>query len=303
MGEFLVPVLNQIGMLFIIAAVGLLLRKMNVLTDPAIKGINGAIVNVTWPAMALMAMLVDYTPEVLSGFLTVMVISIFAMSFSCLVGYLFFRKHKDKLRRPVLISLASLPNAGFIGMPIAYALYGDLGVLYMAAFLVGFNLLVWTAGASMFTGFGLKTLKGLVSPGFIGIVIGLVIFLLKIKLPAAVESAIVNLGQLNTPLAMMMLGARMDTLKLSDLADKQMWGATALKLVIIPLMLYGAMRLLGFEGILLAMPVMMTAMPAASACQILSERYEADNALTAKGISLSTLMCSVTVPLLALLMG
>ena len=303
MGEMLIPVVNQIAMLFIVAAVGLMLRKKGVFTDQVIKGVNTTVINVTWPCMAVMALLVDYTPEVLDGFLKVMLISIVAMSASCVIGYLVFNRCKDKLRRPVYICLGALPNAGFVGMPIAHALFGEIGVLYMAAFLVGFNLLVWTAGASMYTGFGIKTLKGFLSPGCIGIVIGIALFILKIHLPEPINLAITSIGRLNTPLAMLLMGARMDTLKLSDLADKKMWGATALKLLGMPLLVFAVMKLMGFSGILLTLPVMMIAMPAASVCQMLAERHGGDSKYAATGVSLSTLMCIVTVPLLAFIIG
>ncbi len=303
MGNALSAVIDQIIMLFIIAGIGLFMRKKGIFTDEVIKNVNTFVLQVTWPCIAVMAMMTEYTQETLHGFLVVAGISVFAMLLGCGIGGLAFSKNKDASRRPVLMCISAIPNAGFIGLPIMQALYGEIGVLYMAAFLVGFNLVVWTVGAAMYQGFSIKTLKGFLSPGSIGIFVGLFIFLLRIELPGAVSSTITALGRLNTPLAMLLMGARMDTLRPRDLLDKNIWAAAGLKLVVLPLILFAALKLLGFSGILLAAPVVLAAMPAASISQMFAEKFNADSRFAAKGVSMSTLLCILTVPLLSLLVS
>ena len=55
-------VVNQIIMLFLIACLGFMLRKMGVFTDAVIKGINKTVLLVTSPAMMLMVTQKEYRP-------------------------------------------------------------------------------------------------------------------------------------------------------------------------------------------------------------------------------------------------
>lgn len=297
------PVVNQIIMLFIIAAIGLGLRLKGIFTDQVIKAINTTVLNVAWPCMAIMTTQKDYTAETLHGFLFVLGVSVVGMALAYMIAWaLFFRNKQDRVR-PVLINLSALPNAGFMGLPIVQAAYGDVGVLYLAAFVVGFNVVLWTIGASMYTGFKLKALKNLLSPGFIGAILGVVLFLARIRLPEALLSAVTQIGSLNTPLSMLLLGSRMDTLRLKHLADWRVWVCAALKNLAMPLALCLALRLAGVTGILLTVPVMLMAMPPAAACQMLSERYDADVSLAARSISIATLLSVLTIPLVILACG
>lgn len=303
MDGVIISVVNQIIMLFLIAAIGLGLRLKGVFTDTVIKAINTTVLNVTWPCMAIMTTQKDYNEQTLYGFLFVLAVSVIGMTVAYLVAWLlFFRNRSDRIR-PALINLSALPNAGFMGLPIVQVVYGDVGVLYLAAFVVGFNIVLWTVGASMFTGFKAKSLKNLLSPGFISSIVGVVLFLARIRLPEALLSTVNQIGAMNTPLSMLLLGSRMDTLRPRHLADWRIWTATGLKNLAMPLALCAVLRLCGVTGILLTVPVMLMAMPPAAACQMLCERHDADVALAARTISVATLLSVATIPLVLLVCG
>lgn len=294
----ILPVVNQIIMLFIIAALGFMLRRMKVFTDPVIKGVNSTVILITWPAMMIMTTQKDYDAEVLKGFFGVFTASLVILSVFILITFFCFSKMKDKGLRPVMTMLAVMPNSGYIGLPIIQAVYGDAGALYLAAYLVGFNLVLWTLCVSICTGFTLKSLKGMLNPGLIAAIVGIALFLLKIKLPSPVLSAVNQLGSLNTPLAMLLLGARMDTLTLKKLLDGPMWITVALKLVVIPILALYVLKALGMPPLALGVAVLATAMPSASACQMLAEKYDLGVDFAARGVLVSTLLCIVTIPLM-----
>ena len=66
-------VIPQILMLFCIAAVGWILRRIHVFTNEVIKGVNSITLKAAWPAMILMTTQKDCTEESLQGFLIVFV--------------------------------------------------------------------------------------------------------------------------------------------------------------------------------------------------------------------------------------
>lgn len=299
----ILPVVYQILMLFIIAAMGLLLRARGVFTDPVIKGVNSTVLMVTWPAMMLMTTQREFSLEVFEGFMIVLGGSIVVLSLACALAYVLLRGRVEDRLRPVLCMLAAMPNAGYIGLPIVEAVYGDAATVYLAAYIVGFNIVLWTIGVSLFTGFHIGSLKGMLNPGFICAVLGTILFLLSIRLPTPILSAVNQLGALNTPLSMLLLGARMDTLRPRQLLNAKLWIVTAVKLLAMPLLVLLAARALGVSGMPLGILVLCSAMPAASAGQMLAEKYDAYVNTAATGISISTLSCIATIPLMLLLLG
>lgn len=299
----ILPVVYQIIMLFIIVAVGLLLRVKKVFTDPVIKGVNTTVIYVTWPAMLLMTTQKSHTPETFSDFMLILLMSTLIMGGSLLILYALMRRAKDQRLRPVMAMIAAMPNAGYIGLPIIQAVYGDTGALYLAAYICGFNVVLWTAGVALFTGFSKSTLRAMLNPGLLASFIGVLLFALKIALPTPILSAVHQLGALNTPLAMLLLGARLDTVRFYHLKGLNLWLCIALKLILIPLIAYGALRLLHIEGMALGVLMLATMMPSASAGQMLAEKYDMHVDFAARGVSISTLLCIVTIPVLMLLMG
>lgn len=297
------PVIDQIIMLFLIGLCGLLLRKLNIFTDPVIKGVNKAALMVTWPAMMLMVTQKDYSPELLKGFSQVLIAAIVIMSVGSIVVYLLYKNGKKERFRPVAAMLSAMPNAGFMGLPIISAVYGDAGTLFLAAYIVAFNIVMWTLSISTFNGFKLKSLKGMLNPGFIFAMIGVAFFFLKIKLPSPLLSTVNQLGAMNTPLSMLLLGARIDTVKPKELANVHLWIPTAVKLLALPAVTLFALKAIGITGIPLGVTVLATAMPAASGCQMLAERNDREVAYTSLGVLVSTTLCILTVPLIMMLMG
>ena len=298
-----VAVLNQIIMLLLIAGCGLGLRLKGVFTDKVVKAVNTLIVTITWPCMALMVTQKEHDASTVKGFMIVLVVSTVALLLIYGLVYLLSLRDKGTAVRPVFMALCTLPNAGFVGLPIISAVYGDGGVVYLAAFIIGFNLVAWTVGVFTFTGLNVKAMGGILSPGFISAVLGTVLFLLDIRLPDALLSTVDQLGSANTPLAMLLLGARMDTLRPRQLLDGRLWVSSLMKLVVCPLATLLAMRLLNIPEMLCVICALLMAMPSASACQLLAEKYDGDVAFAAKGISVNTLLCIVTIPLLLLVAG
>jgi predicted permease len=292
-------VLPQLIMLFSIAAIGAFLRKKNALSDAAIKGISGIVTLVTNPALLITVTQYEYTPETLRNFLHVLWICTVLMSLVMLVVYAAFRRQSDRVR-PLIAMLSVMPNAAFMGLPIILAVYGELGALYLAANVVAFNLVIWTLGIGMTT--GRFNLRGLINPGFIAAVVGMVIFFLRIKLPEAASATLTSLGAVNTPLAMMVLGARLIDVKPRSLIDPRSAAASAIKLVVMPLLTLVMARAFSLSGAAAGAMVLSSAMPSAVIIQMIAEKYDKDAAFAAQALSVCSMASAFTIPLIVSLL-
>ena len=108
---------------------------------------------------------------------------------------------KEKLDRVAV----AFTNCGFVGIPLIRGVFGDEGVFYLMGYLIVFNVLIWTYGYYQFCG---KTnLKKIITnPNIIAVAIGLVMFCLPFKLPELLQKPIVMIADINTPMAMLLLG-------------------------------------------------------------------------------------------------
>jgi predicted permease len=112
-----------------------------------------------------------------------------------------FLSSKEKIDRVAV----AFTNCGFVGIPLIRGVFGDEGVFYLMGYLIVFNVLIWTYGYYQFCG---KTnLKKIITnPNIIAVAIGLVMFCLPFKLPELLQKPIVMIADINTPMAMLLLG-------------------------------------------------------------------------------------------------
>ncbi len=297
----IVAVIEQIIMLLCITTVGFYMRRKGVMTDPVIKGVNTLLLRVAWPCMILMTTQKECTSETVANFLTILVITLVVLGIASVAAFLITRKAASNAPSAVFTILAVLPNAGFVGLPIIKAVYGDLGVFYLSAFLVGFNIVVWTICVFFFTGISVRSLKEALNPGFIAAILGTALFLLRIALPTPLAATVTQLGSLTTPLSMLLLGARLSQISPKVFRSKLLWCAYALKLLVMPMVTFGIMHLLKVEPLLIGVTVISMAMPSPAVAQLFAEKYGDDVELATTGVSISTLLCIVTIPLIMLI--
>lgn len=293
----MLAVVEQIIMIFLLMGVGLYLRVSKVFSDTVIKGVNTLLINIAWPMLMISVTQTEYTNETLGTFLYILFGAVIILTLTLVGVYLFYRRRQKPLA-PMLAMLGCMPNAGYFGIPIISALYGDIGLLYLAAYIIGFNLVLWSVGIALYTGFDAKALRNLINPGIVAALIGIALFLMKIELPTPLLSAVRQLANLNTPLAMIILGSRMDTLRPEMLKDMRSWQIILFKLILQPLIALTLFKLAGAAGMALVILTLCTAMPAAAATQLMTERYGGDVYFTAKTTALGTLCTLFSMPVM-----
>ena len=292
---------DQILMMVLLGALGLGLRKAGILSDGLIAGLSRLLLTVAQPALMIVSTQRAHDARAVADYLMVMGVAAGAMM-ACMALVYALTAKLNKLSRPVVASAAALPNVGYMGIPIAQAVFGEAGVFYLSAYIIAFNLAQWTVGQALFTGVRLKALKNLANPIFIAAVAGTLLFILDVRLPDVVVSGCQQLSNINTPLAMLVLGARMETLRPGHLLDGRMWLAVSVKLLALPLLLLLCVKGLGASfaaGVL----VLGSAMPSGANIQLQAEACNADTGLAARCITVSTLISVATIPLILWLMN
>jgi len=197
------------------------------------------------------------------------------------------------------------PNTMFMGLPVASAVLGPNSLFYVILFNLPFNLLVFTMGVWLLAQGrpGKFDLKVMLSPGLVASVLGLALFLAGYMLPTIVNQGLDLIGSTTTPLAMLVVGALLATLPVSQLAgDWRVKLIAGFRLVIFPVIAFIVLSPFIADKLLLGVAVLLIAMPVASNSVLLSEEYKVDSTLASQGVFLSTVLCLATIPILMYLL-
>ena len=295
-------VATQVLTLFLLIGVGAVCAKTKLLSDGGVKALANLVLYIATPCVIIKSCIREFDPQMLWGFLTVVAVAAVNHGLLILLARAVFRDG-DADRRRVFRSAVVFSNAGYMAIPLQQAILGDVGVFYCAAYVIVFNVFLWTYGLAEMSGESrLSVKKILLNPGVIGVAVGLLLFVLPIPVPALIADGIGHLAALNTPVPMLIVGYYLaQTDLLAALRDARGWLCIALRLVAAPLLALGALLLCGVRGDLLTSCMICIATPVATACTMFATRFDRGPKLSVNLVSLSTLLSVVTLPLLVAL--
>ncbi|MGB8602516.1 MAG: AEC family transporter, partial [Rhizomicrobium sp.] len=177
-------VTNQILILTLLMIIGVVLRKVRILTDELISGLTRLLLGLTMPCLILYSFNLPFSPAMLASAGAVLLYS-FAIHFGLIfVGLLAYCRFKPATRHVFQFSTV-FSNCGFVGYPVAQGVFGSIGVFYTSIFTIPFNILMWSYGVLLFTGErNLKSiLRNLINAPTIAIIVGFLMFVFSVQLP------------------------------------------------------------------------------------------------------------------------
>lgn len=193
-----------------------------------------------------------------------------------------------------------------MGLPLISALFGSEGLLYASAYFTIFNLLLWTLGYSIVSGSSdPKKVAGslLRCPAIYAIVVGLVLYLFQIPLPTLITQPMELLGDMNTPLSMLITGMLIASGDLRRiLTDKHIWELTVVRMFFIPVLTIAAFAALGLfrYGMATQVVLLLECCPAAAITSVFAVQFRHDEQFAAGSVVLTTLLSILFLPLCAL---
>ena len=215
-------------------------------------------------------------------------------------------------RRGLFISMFFNSNTIFVGLPINQALFGDASISYVLIYYMCNTTFFWTLGTYLIqrdgeveARFDLKnSVKKVLSPPLIGFILGLVMVMLQIKLPAFLASDLQYLGNLTTPLSMIFIG-----LSVSHVGVKQLvLGKDQLlillgRFVVAPLLMATIVYWAPLPSLMKQVFIIQSAMPVMTNAPVVARLYGADSDYAAVMVTETTLATMVVIPILMVLMA
>ena len=295
--------LQMQGMLIIIMVLGLFLARMGTITPEGRQLLTDLVINVTLPCSIVKAFLIEFSMDILQSciaiFLAAIVIQFLGMGLSHILypGY-------EGQRKRVLQYATICSNAGILGNPIAEGAFGSIGLMYASIYLIPQRSFMWSFGLTFFTvspSLWQLIKKILTHPCIIAVELGLVLLIGQFQLPGVISATISSLGSANTSVSMLLIGAILSTVDLKKMVDRDSLYYCAVRLILIPGLVYLGCRIAGLEEMVTGVSVLLSAMPAASVTAVMASKYQQDAPFAAKIVALSTILSMITAPLWCLL--
>jgi hypothetical protein len=298
--SFLDTLAEMMVILFAIAC-GYAANRLGILGGETDKKVSKLLLTITMPAMILGAVCTgDTLPEtsVVLGVLRVAaVFYLLEFAFALLIPRLL---GGTPGQQGVWRYTLAFPNVGFIGYPVAVALFGPEALFYAVILVLPFNLLSFTLGPLMLTGAKRFSLRQTFSPCVVFSILALVLALGRLRPPAIVGEAAEFVGGITVPLSLLFVGSLLAGLPMGRLlASPRLWILTAVRLLVMPAALCPILRWMGTEAMILGIAVTQMAMPAAVNGSLLCMEYGGDAECMAQITFVSTLASIVTIPVIA----
>lgn len=212
----------------------------------------------------------------------------------------------------MLATISVGSNTAIIGLPLLHSLFGHkivvlaaiTNVVVVALFLVQVFLLeaAGTTGSDDRRATLVHIKNTLLNPIILSVILGVAYAITPFELPKIASDYLELLGAALTPCALFAIGM---SIKLEDLlkSGAPMVFASVIKLLILPILVLAACRLIGLDPLLTIVAVVAAAVPTAKSEFILAKQYHASEELVAGTISLTTAVSILTLILWLILLS
>jgi predicted permease len=301
----------SVFLLIVMAVPGYILRKARMIPEGFNHGVVTVLLYVSLPCLVTHSFATKaFEPRLLADMAAATLLSFAALLAGFGVSALCFAWAKDSGAKKACVAAGYMNNCAFMGIPVLQAIFPGDGepVIYAALFGVGFNLLAWTLLVYSLTGDRqyINVRNALLNPQILTFAVALPIFFLRVNLPAPALTALKYVGDMTTPLSMILLGIKLADAGIKTLAgDGKLYLSAAVKLIFVPLAALAvllAVRLVWpFGSVALTSLFLIMGMPAASTVVMFAEKYGADSETASKCVLISSILCVITIPMLTII--
>ena len=215
-------ILNQMGVILIFLLIGFWAKRSGRIDVHGTKTLSWLIVNICGPALIVASVLsAEELPDrmtAIKGIGLVFCLYVFLILLGCVMGRLCLAPKADW---NYFKAMSVFGNVGFLGIPLASAIFGNVATIYMTMFALAYNVLFYTYGYSKLRpadGPAQKfSFKLFINPGAIAALLAMVFLFTRIQVPLSISEAFRYSGSAVTFLSIFVIGANLSDVKIKDL--------------------------------------------------------------------------------------
>ena len=297
-----IPLIKKITELFLILFASAGLVKAGLLKTEDSRVLSRISLYFITPCVVFNSFLEELTPEIRQGLLIAA-----GIAFGIQLLYFLAAEILRRVWKATEVERASIifTNAGNLVIPLVAYVLGQNRVIYVSAYILVFNLLFWTAGIRMFdteSAPGLRRI--LLNPNILAIAAGLLVLLLRIRLPEPLAVAFSDMASMIGPATMIVTGLVVGGMKFRDLfRNRRIFGVIFFRMILTSGLAVLIIALSGITGRvpsgkeIMMIPLLSAIAPSASNINQVAILYNKDAQYASSINILTTLSCIVTIPL------
>ena len=302
--ELAVITAKQVAVLFLLIFAGFSCVKTGAVKIEAKKAFSDLLIYLIVPAMVINSYLTEFDPKVLQNLLRSFALSTVLLLLGLVITFLLTLRIGKEKNTPILRFACIFSNAAYMGFPLIQALFGAEGLLYASAYVTVFNILLWTVGYAMVSG---KVRPGevlhsiLTTPVLWSVLLGLTLYLCRVNVPELIRQPLQLVGSMNTPLSMIITGMLIAGSKPEKLlGSREIYRIILIRMLFIPLASFLLFRLLGVQGMVAEVVLLLEACPCAAITSVFAVQFGYDEDLAAGSVVITTFISIVVLPLCAM---
>jgi predicted permease len=292
--------------IFLLGFCGFFLVKKKILSEEGLDALSRLVIELTLPLFIFCQLLQKFNFSLYANWWIFPLLSLAITLLGFIVGLVFsrFNKFQEKEKRQFL-SLVTFQNSGYLPLSLIALLLpsaeAEQMFVYLFLFLMGFNLVIWSAGVYLLVSRKTKSweLGSLFSPPVLATLASFLFILLGLNrfMPEFILRPMKMIGDTTVPLAMIVVGGCLAQMPIRNINKQTIFSLFIAKLILLPLVTlifltyFKLPRLVGFLILLQA------AMPPATSLALITRHYKVEDKLIRQGIFLGHLLSLITIPL------
>lgn len=309
--------LQQMIVLFLLMLIGVFLRKRNVLDTKTQKNMSTLIVDVANPCMIINSGIQEGARiggyELVQVLLAILVVYGLLILFAPVIPRLL---GADRADYGIYKIQTVFTNMGFMGLPLAAAVYGSEVLLYLTFFLLPFNVLFYTYGYHALlktekndtvedknrSGKWKQLIQNILNVGVISCFLAFVVYFGNIQLPYIIRQPMYMMAQLPAPISMILIGASLAEVDWKKaLKDLKLILFALINLLLLPVIIFAVTALFVNNQMLLYACMITLATPVGSATVMLAKQKEKNVEFASKAVALTSFLSIITLPVVTVI--
>ncbi len=301
--------------LFIIA-IGVVLTKKGWFGSNMSAVFSKLVMKISLPLYMLCQMEKDFTHDSLIRIAPDLILPFASIFLAYAVGRIAAKVlHIRRERQGVFVTCFFIANTIFIGLPVNLALFGTQSVPSVMLYYMANTTMFWTLGIYHIVNdsqggkgnmplFSAQTIKKVFSPPLMGFLIGLIFVLANVKLPGFLLTSFQYVGNMATPLSLLVIGIEMAGISLSDVHwDRDVIGALVGRFIVCPACVLALLPFIPVTPMSAQVFTMQASMPAMTQMTVVAKSIGADVCYSTQVTFITVIMGIVVIPLYMFIVG
>lgn len=286
----LVIMLKNVVIFVLLAVPGYLLVRGRRMSQQESGTLSKLLTNVGMPFLILSSTLkLELSGEFTKSMIIAGVLGVLLMVLMFVASEFAVRGEKDAKRRSMMRFCMVFANNGFIGIPLARAVFGEGSAVmaYLIILNIITNVVMFTLGVYLISGDknSINVKKAVLNPVLIAFVMGIVLNLVGVnRIVPELQTYATYFSNIVTPLSMIILGIKLAGIEMNRLfSSDRMYYVSAVRLIVFPAVCVAAVWLLQMvPGLGLGADAVIAffvafAMPTAGLASAFSDQYNGDS--------------------------